>query len=158
MTPVIRKWPDPCLTTPAEPVKEFGPSLVQLLETMCGIMRTNHAIGLAAPQIGVSLRAIVVYEAEAAVPFSDIVPVLCMVNPEIIDSSGQFSMREGCLSVEAHYVTVARPARIRVRWQDTNGYPQVRWFESIRYPDLITAQIVGHEIDHLDGKTIIHYE
>jgi peptide deformylase len=151
--PKILEWPDPALQRIAETVRFPNDSLPSLCHSMIAAMENEGGIGLAAPQIGVNKRVIVVRELE-----KDGRPILCLVNPQILESEGTFVVQEGCLSVPGHYVPVTRPASVRVRWRTVDGLPMVRWFHSIRYPDLITAQVIGHECDHLLGRTIIFYE
>jgi peptide deformylase len=151
--PRILEWPAAELQRVAKTVTVYGKPMTHLCEQMVEAMTRAGGIGLAAPQLGINKRVIIVREME-----KDGHPILCLVNPEILEADGSFSVQEGCLSVPGHYVTVARPANIRVRWRTVDGQPMVRWFHSIRYPDLITAQIIGHECDHLLGRTILHHE
>jgi len=141
--------PDPRLKKPASPVAAVTPDLVALARDMLETMYDAPGIGLAAPQIGVSRRIIVmdcVKDPEAAPR-----PMI-LFNPEIIWSSDEYNTyEEGCLSIPEHYAEVERPAEVRVRWLDENGAPQEEHFTGL------WATCVQHEIDHLDGKLFIDY-
>jgi peptide deformylase len=141
--------PDPRLKKPASPVAAVTPDLVALARDMLETMYDAPGIGLAAPQIGVSRRIIVmdcVKDPEAAPR-----PMI-LFNPEIIWSSDEYNIyEEGCLSIPEHYAEVERPAEVRVRWLDEHGAPQEEHFTGL------WATCVQHEIDHLDGKLFIDY-
>ncbi|KFI33250.1 peptide deformylase [Haematobacter missouriensis] len=141
--------PDPRLRKVAEPVTEITPELAELADDMLATMYDAPGIGLAAPQIGVSKRLIVldcVKEAE-----SEPRPI-AMFNPEILWSSEERSVyEEGCLSIPDQYAEVERPAEVEVRWLDREGLVQQERFSGL------WATCVQHEIDHLDGRLFIDY-
>jgi peptide deformylase len=139
--------PDPRLKKLCEPVGEITPELRQLAEDMLETMYDAPGIGLAAPQVGVTKRLIVMDCIKDGPPE----PVV-LFNPEILWSSEDLSTyEEGCLSIPEQYADVKRPASVKVRWRDQDGLEQERQFSGI------WATCVQHEIDHLDGKLFIDY-
>jgi peptide deformylase len=141
--------PDPRLKKPADPVTDLTDELRSLAGDMLDTMYDAPGIGLAAPQIGVSQRLIVLdcVKAEGEAPRP-----LAMFNPEVIASSDDTSVyEEGCLSIPDIYADVTRPAEVEVRWMDVKGQEQQEVFTGL------WATCVQHEIDHLDGKLFIDY-
>ncbi|RFU12713.1 peptide deformylase [Rhodobacteraceae bacterium W635] len=141
--------PDPRLKKAAAPVADISDEVRALADDMLQTMYDAPGIGLAAPQVGVSRRLIVLdcVKEEGATPRP-----LVMVNPEVIASSDETSTyEEGCLSIPDIYADVTRPAEVEVRWMDTDGNPQQEVFTDL------WATCVQHEIDHLDGKLFIDY-
>jgi len=138
----IRVSGAPCLRVKSKPVTAVGPDRRMLITRMIDVMHAEQGIGLAAPQVGINERIIVADIGEG--PFA-------MVNPTVIKKSGSDVMEEGCLSVPGVTVNVKRAQRITVRYMDENNNPMER-----EYIDL-TARVILHEIDHLDGKLIIDY-
>ncbi len=140
--------PDPRLKKLCEPVAEITPEIVRLAEDMLETMYDAPGVGLAAPQIGVTKRVIVLdcsKEQDARRP-------LAMVNPEVIWESEDLSRyEEGCLSIPEQYAEVARPAEVRVRWLALDGTAQEEQFAGL------WATCVQHEIDHLNGKLFIDF-
>ncbi|QOL83222.1 peptide deformylase [Pseudooceanicola spongiae] len=141
--------PDPRLKKLAEPLSDISDALRKLSDDMLETMYDAPGIGLAAPQIGVLQRLVVLdcvkEEGEAPRP-------LVMFNPEIIAASDDMqSYEEGCLSIPDQYAAVTRPAEVTARWMDRNGAEQEETFEGL------WAVCVQHEIDHLDGKLFIDY-
>ncbi len=141
--------PDPRLKKVAAPVAEVTPDLRRLADDMLETMYDAPGIGLAAPQVGVSARLIVMdcvrSEEEAPRP-------LALFNPEVIWASEETSVyEEGCLSVPEQYADIERPAEVKVRWTNPEGKPQEERFGGL------WATCVQHEIDHLDGKLFIDY-
>mgnify|MGYP003879861055 CR=1 FL=1 len=141
--------PDPRLKKLADPVTDLSDELRALAGDMLETMYDAPGIGLAAPQIGLSKRLIVLdcvkEEGEAPRP-------LAMFNPEVIASSDETSVyEEGCLSIPEIYAEVTRPAEVEVRWMDLDGAEQQEVFKGL------WATCVQHEIDHLDGKLFIDY-
>ncbi len=140
--------PDPRLKKACAPVPDLSDALRALADDMLETMYDAPGIGLAAPQIGVLQRLIVLdcaREEEAPAP-------LVMFNPEVLKSSDETSVyEEGCLSIPEQYAEVTRPASVRVGWLDRDGNPQERDFEGL------WATCVQHEIDHLNGKLFIDY-
>ena len=141
--------PDPRLKKVAEPVETVDDAIRGLMDDMFETMYDAPGIGLAAPQIGIGRRVVVldcVRDPEAPRE-----PV-AMVNPEILwRSEDEAESEEGCLSIPDVFAQVTRPARIGVRWLDRDGQIQEREMEGL------WAVCVQHEIDHLDGKLFIDY-
>ena len=133
----------PGLYKKCRPVTDFNPRLHQLLDDMRDTLAPENGVGLAAPQVGVLRRAVIVLETN--VPEGEEEYIIELVNPEIIESSGEQYGAEGCLSVPGEYGLVHRPMQVRVRAQDRNG----NFFE-VEGTGL-TARCFCHEIDHLDG-------
>jgi len=139
--------PDPRLKKVCEPVAEITGDLRRLAEDMLETMYDAPGIGLAAPQVGVTKRLIVMDCIKEGPP-----EPIVLFNPEIIWSSEDVSTyEEGCLSIPEQYAEVKRAAEVQVRWIDQNGETQERQFAGI------WATCVQHEIDHLDGKLFIDY-
>ena len=134
---------EPGLYKKCRPVTEFNPRLHQLLDDMADTLSTENGVGLAAPQVGVLRRAVIVLETN--VPEGEKERLIELVNPEIIESSGEQYGAEGCLSVPGEYGMVRRPLNVKVRAQDRNG----NFFE-VEGTGL-TARCFCHEIDHLNG-------
>jgi len=137
----IRHYPDPVLKVPAVPVEIFDDSLRQLAADMAETMYAAPGVGLAAPQVGVSRRLLVIdCSARDEGP-----GLLSVVNPEILESDGELFDEEGCLSVPGYYANVARNERVKVRFQDLQGESRTLEAEGL------WAVAFQHEIDHLDG-------
>ena len=134
---------EPGLYKKCRPVTEFNPRLHQLLDDMADTLEPENGVGLAAPQVGVLRRAVIVLETN--VPEGEDEYLIELVNPEIIESSGEQYGAEGCLSVPGEYGMVRRPMNVKVRAQDRDG----NFFE-VEGTGL-TARCFCHEIDHLDG-------
>jgi peptide deformylase len=141
----ILRYPDPRLYTRARPVQVFDQDLRQLVKDMAETMYSAPGIGLAATQVNVHQRLLIIDLSEA----HDSLQVF--INPEIIQRDGQQQLEEGCLSVPGIYDFVQRAAQIRVRAQDLDG----QWFE--QQADGLLAVCIQHEIDHLDGKVFVDY-
>ena len=123
--------------------EKFDRRLSTLLKDMADTMYKAEGVGLAAPQVGILRRAVVVDVTE------DHSGLLEMVNPEIIEQEGMQTGREGCLSVPGRQGIVTRPMKVKVRFQDRNGHVIVMTTEGFE------ARAVCHELDHLDGKLYI---
>jgi peptide deformylase len=141
--------PDPRLKKKAAVVPDLSDELRALADSMLETMYAAPGIGLAAPQVGVLERLIVLDcvkdKAEGARP-------LVMFNPEVLASSDERSVyEEGCLSIPEQYADVERPAEVEVAWIDRDGNAQRETFGGL------WATCVQHEIDHLDGKLFIDY-
>lgn len=128
---------DPALRRKSRPVTEISPRIGTLLDDMLETMRRADGCGLAAPQVGV-LRRVVVIEVTPG-------EVLELVNPEIVEKSGEMTGPEGCLSVPGKQGIVKRPSYVRVKALDRNGVMQT--YEGTE----TLARCFCHEIDHLDG-------
>ncbi len=141
--------PDPRLKKVAAPVDDLSDDLRALADDMLATMYDAPGIGLAAPQIGVSQRLIVLdcVKDENAPPRP-----MAMFNPQVVATSDETNVyEEGCLSIPEIYADVTRPEAVTVRWIDTNGTEQEETFDGL------WATCVQHEIDHLDGKLFIDY-
>ncbi|WP_278924126.1 MULTISPECIES: peptide deformylase [Pseudophaeobacter] len=141
--------PDPRLKKVCAPVSDLSDKLRLLADDMLETMYAAPGIGLAAPQIGVLDRLIVLdcekAEGVAAKP-------LVMFNPEVIAASDETNVYdEGCLSIPDQYAEVTRPKEVEVQWVDRNGKVQRETFDGL------WATCVQHEIDHLQGKLFIDY-
>ena len=134
---------EPGLYKKCRPVTDFNPRLHQLLDDMKDTLALENGVGLAAPQVGVLRRAVIVLETN--VPEGEDEYIIELVNPEIIESDGEQYGAEGCLSVPGEYGLVRRPMHVRVRAQDRNG----EFFEV--EGEGLTARCFCHEIDHLEG-------
>jgi peptide deformylase len=141
----IVKFPDPVLTTPAAAVTEFGPELRRLVDDMFESMYAASGVGLAAPQIGRSLRLTVIDCSVGEDPAQKLV----LANPEIIRREGKQTGEEGCLSLPGFRADVTRALGVSVRAQDAEG----NWFESSG--EELLARAMQHEIDHLNGVLFI---
>ena len=141
----ILEFPDPRLRTRAAPVRDFDAALRQLIDDMLETMYRAPGIGLAATQVNVHRRVIVLDISE----LKNAPQVF--INPEILQRDGLEQTEEGCLSVPQIYESVERAARIRVRAQDRDG----GFFE--RELDGLLAVCVQHEMDHLEGKLFVDY-
>ena len=141
----ILHFPDPRLRNLARPVTEVDDAVRQLVDDMFETMYAAPGIGLAAIQVNVAKRIVVIDISE------DKTQPLCLINPEIIEKHGVEEMEEGCLSVPGVYDVVQRAERIRVRALDREG--QVFETET----DGLLAVCIQHEIDHLDGKLFVDY-
>ena len=137
----IRTLGDECLRKTCRPVEEITPRILTLLDDMTETMRHADGVGLAAPQVGI-LRRIVVIEVEEG-------KVIELINPKIIATAGEQVGAEGCLSVPGRRGTVKRPKHVTVRATDRHG----KVFE-MSGSDLL-ARAFCHELDHLDGKLYI---
>ena len=133
----------PGLYKQCRPVTKFDERLHQLLDDMKETLLNANGVGLAAPQVGVLRRAVLVIETN--VPEGEEEFIYELINPEILETEGEQDGPEGCLSVPGEYGLVKRPMRVKVRAQDRDG----NWFEA--EGEGLTARCFCHEIDHLDG-------
>src|SRR5690606_7768172 len=140
----IRLLGDPVLRQKAEPVTELDGELRRLMDDMMATMYAADGVGLAAPQVGVSRRVIVVDIRERNTP------PFALVNPEIVERSEELAREEeGCLSIPGLREIVERPARVVVEGLDRGG--NVRRIEA----EGLLARVLQHEVDHLDGILFI---
>jgi peptide deformylase len=136
----IRVYPDPVLRNEAALVEVFDDELRRLADDMFETMYDAPGIGLAAPQIGIAKRIFVADIGEG--PF-------VMVNPEVIETSGEWVFEEGCLSIPEHWWEFARPSFARAVGQDLDG-------NAIEYSgDELLGRVLQHETDHLFGKLLL---
>ena len=141
----ILTYPDPRLSTVAKAVPEVNADIRRLIDDMAETMYAAPGVGLAATQVDVHLRVIVVDVSE------DQSDLKVFVNPEILAREGEVQREEGCLSVPGVYDKVSRSAWIRVRALGRDGQP----FE-LEAEDLL-AVCIQHEMDHLLGKVFVEY-
>jgi peptide deformylase len=142
----ILYYPDPLLKTVCEPVSELNQTCDALVQDLIDTMiASGHSVGVAAPQIGASLRVVVVDVSNSKLGRDNNHGQLVMINPEILEQSGEKIMREGCMSVPDYTGNVARAAEILVQFLDRRGERQV-----IRASGF-EAVAIQHELDHLDG-------
>lgn len=149
----ILETPDPVLRTISKPVETIDDSLKALISDMLETMYDAPGIGLAAIQVGVPKRLLVIDlqepEEEGGEPVRK--PQV-FINPEIIGESEELSIyKEGCLSVPDQYADVTRPSRVRARWQDENG---THFEEDL---DDLMSICLQHEMDHLEGVLFIDH-
>lgn len=141
----ILEFPDPRLRTRAEPVAEVTAEIRQLIEDMFETMYATPGVGLAATQVNVHKRLLVVDISE------DRNQPHALINPEILSKDGLEEREEGCLSVPGIYENVKRADRIRVRFLDRKG--KVQELDA----DGLLAVCIQHEMDHLEGKLFVDY-
>ncbi|MFC4486073.1 peptide deformylase [Tepidiphilus baoligensis] len=141
----ILHYPDPRLKKRAEPVTEVDESIRRLAADMAETMYAAPGIGLAATQVDVHKRVIVIDVTE------DRSGLTVLINPEILEKDGQCVSEEGCLSVPGIYDKVTRAERVKVRALNLQG-------EQIEFEaEGLLAVCIQHEIDHLDGKVFVEY-
>jgi peptide deformylase len=136
----IRTFGDPVLRTKAEEVVEFDDGIRRLAEDMLETMYDAPGVGLAAPQIGI-LRRVIVFDIGEG-------PEV-MVNPVLVEASGEWTYEEGCLSVPQRFWPITRPGFVRARGLDRYGN------EVECAGDELLGRVLQHEIDHLDGKLLL---
>lgn len=142
----IVTYPDPILKTPCPPVENFDAGIVQLIDDLVDTMHAGPgSVGVAAPQIGVSLRACVIDVSKNRYGKDNNHGLLLMVNPEIVARSGNAVMREGCMSVPDYTGDVERSTDVTLRYSEPDG--TVRQIEATGFE----AVAIQHEMDHLDG-------
>ena len=134
---VIRTEEDPVLRKISRPVNEVTPKIVTLIDDMLDTMYEAMGVGLAAPQVGILKRIVVIDIGEG--------PIV-LINPEILETSGEQTGDEGCLSVPGMAGQVTRPNYVKVKALDVNMEEQILEGEGL------LARAFCHEIDHLDGK------
>jgi peptide deformylase len=141
----IVKWGDSVLHAPAAPVASVDDSVRRLFEDMVDTMYAAPGIGLAAPQIGVPLRVIVIDLSVGETPGA----LIKLANPEFLLKEGEQRQEEGCLSIPGFGGTPVRPARVVVRGLDEHGQPV-----ELEGSELL-ARAFCHEIDHIDGLLFV---
>lgn len=141
----IRKFPDDVLRRKAEPVEEINGQLQKLINDMAETMYAAPGIGLAAPQVGVSKRLIILDISHKDGKYN----LITIINPEILLFEDLIDSEEGCLSLPGHVVNIKRHKRVVVRGFDREGKP-------IEIDaDGLLARVLQHEIDHLDGILLL---
>jgi len=141
----ILTFPDPRLRNRAKPVAEVNDDIRRILADMLETMYEAPGIGLAATQVAIPLRIVVIDISDRKDSPH------CLINPEILERRGEEQMEEGCLSVPGIYEEVTRAEQVRMRALDREGRP----FELDA--DGLLAVCIQHEIDHLDGKLFVDY-
>lgn len=144
LLPILR-YPDPRLHTHAQAVESVTDDIRQLVADMAETMYEAPGIGLAATQVNVHRRVVVIDVSE------DQSALMALINPEILERSGEQVCEEGCLSVPGVYEKVARAERVKVRALNAKGEPFELDAEGL------LAVCIQHEIDHLDGKVFVEY-
>jgi peptide deformylase len=142
----IVTWPDPVLTTPADPVTKFDSELKKLVDDMFETMYAAPGVGLAATQVGIAKRLFVMDCSGGKDPSSR----YFMANPEIIVKEGKQDGEEGCLSIPGIYSKVQRSARVIARGHDINGKEYE--IEGVE----LEARCLLHETDHCDGTLYVN--
>ena len=148
----IVEVPDQRLRTACPPVVHVDDATRALVRDMIETMYAAQGIGLAAPQVGVMTRVVVIdlQEREAEEGAEPVRNPRAFINPELVEVSEELSTyNEGCLSIPEQYAEVTRPARCRVRWLDESGEAREAEFDGLM------ATCMQHEIDHLDGVLFI---
>ena len=141
----VLEFPDPRLRNKAQPVTNFDSDLQTLINDMFETMYAAPGIGLAATQVDVHQRLLVVdVSSEKNEP-------LALINPEIVSSTGNLITEEGCLSVPGFYAEVERAEQVLVRYADVRGESRQEEFDGLK------AVCVQHEMDHLDGRLFVDY-
>jgi len=143
----IVKYGDPVLETPAAPITEFDDKLKKLVDDMFESMYEAQGVGLAAPQIGISLKISVIDTSFKEDPAARLV----LANPQIVSVEGKQRGNEGCLSIPDFRESLVRGKKVTIRAQDVDG----NWYEKTG-EDLL-ARAFQHEIDHLNGTLYIHH-
>jgi len=134
----IRKYGDPILRRRALPIEEVTAEARQTIADMTETMYDEVGIGLAAPQVGISLRLVVVGDEDGR-------GVRALINPVIVEQGGQVTAEEGCLSIPGIFAPVTRAAWVRLEARDADGKPVELTARGLR------ARVLQHELDHLDG-------
>ena len=141
-------WPDPVLKQVAAPVDRVDDTVRRLLDDMADTMYAADGVGLAAPQVGVGKRVIVIDTS----PRQPEQKLIHLVNPEIVKTEGKTIFTEGCLSIPGEAEEVERAAKVWVRALDYHGKP----FEIVAEGDLL-AIALQHEVDHLEGTVFVDH-
>jgi peptide deformylase len=142
----IRIYPDPILKQVADPVGEIDEGVSEVIKDLVDTMvDSGHSVGVAAPQIGVLRRMVVVDVSKSKLGKDNNHGLLKMINPLIIEKSGSITMREGCMSVPDYTGNVTRSERIVLEFTKLSG--KLRVIETCGFE----AVAIQHELDHLDG-------
>lgn len=143
----IRKYPDEVLKKKAEPVESIDDDIQRLVDDMVETMYAANGIGLAAPQVGVSKRLIVVDVSRAEE--GEGASLIVLVNPEVIESRGEVKSEEGCLSLPGFLSTVDRAETVVIKGLDREG-------KEVTIPaEGLLSMAFQHEMDHLEGTLIL---
>jgi peptide deformylase len=144
-------WPDPRLSQPSEPVEAIDDEIKELVADMLETMYDADGVGLAAPQVGVHKRVVVIdiYGQEEDRPSGE--EPLVLINPDFEKAEGELEWEEGCLSVPGETGVVKRNSDVRVKYLDLDGNEQVLEAQGLK------AVALQHECDHLNGKLFVDY-
>jgi peptide deformylase len=140
----IRIAGDPVLREKAKKVKKVDASILKLIDDMIDTMHAAPGVGLAAPQVGVSLRVVVIETPDDG--------LMALINPEVVKASGERQVMEGCLSVPGYQAEITRSRQVTVKALDRDG-KEIR----LKAVDTLLAQALEHEIDHINGILYIDY-
>ena len=140
----IRIAGDPVLREKAKKVKKIDASVQKLIDDMVDTMHAAPGVGLAAPQVGVSLRVVVIETPDDG--------LMALINPEVVKSSGERRVMEGCLSVPGYQAEITRSQQVTVKALNREG-KEIR----LKAVDSLLAQALEHEIDHINGVLYIDY-
>jgi peptide deformylase len=143
----ICKYGDEVLRLPAQPVGEIDADLQKLIDDMIDTMYAAPGVGLAANQVGVSRQLMVIDLSVGKRPDECYV----FINPEIVETEGEITEEEGCLSIPDFVEVVTRPERVLLRYLDRHGVQQEMWGEGLM------ARAMCHEMDHLEGTLFIDH-
>lgn len=142
----IKRYPEKVLKEKATPVTDIDGDVQRLIDDMIETMYAAPGIGLAAPQVGVSKRIIVI---DVSVKETEKTPLLVLINPEIIRTEGEIESEEGCLSIPGYITTVKRAERVLVSGLNRDGK------EILIEGEGLLSRALQHEIDHLNGILLI---
>ena len=141
--PICHFPEDPVLRRKAKRVSRIDKSIQRLIDDMVETVQQANGVGLAAPQVGVSLRVIVLQMPEEE--------PIAIINPEIVKRAGEQDVNEGCLSIPGYFGEMKRSASVTVKGQDRQG-------KAIRIKATgLMAEVLEHEIDHLNGTLYLHH-
>lgn len=140
----IRIAGDPVLRQKAKKVRKIDESIQKLIDDMVDTMHAAPGVGLAAPQIGVSRRVVVIETPDDG--------LMALINPEVVKSSGERRVKEGCLSVPGYQAEITRSRQVTVKALNREG-KEIR----VKAVDTLLAQALEHEIDHINGILYIDY-
>jgi peptide deformylase len=143
----IVKYGDEVLRIPTIPVGEIDASIQKLIDDMIDTMYAAPGVGLAANQVGVSKRLMMIDLSVGRRPGE----LHVCINPEIVEVEGEFAEDEGCLSVPDFVEVVTRPQRVKLNYLDRNGDPREMWGEGLM------ARAMCHEVDHLNGMLYVDH-
>ena len=143
----IVKYGEAVLRTPTEPVAEITPDIHRLIDDMVDTVYAAPGVGLAANQVGVSKRLMIIDLSVGKRPGE----LHVCVNPEIVEAEGEITEDEGCLSIPDFVEVVTRPERVKLRYLDRNGEQREMWGQGLM------ARAMCHETDHLNGALYIDH-
>ena len=143
----IRKYGDDVLRKPAELVAEIDDALQKLIDDMTDTMYAAPGVGLAANQVGVSKRLMLIDLSVGKRPGE----LHVFINPDIVEVEGEINEEEGCLSIPDFVEVVTRPGRVKLRFLDRAGAEREMWGEGLM------ARAMSHEIDHLNGTLFVDH-